>query len=514
MYRGRTLIELTNVNTGRVDKIESHNTFRADNIAAMLKGQSIYMNDVFSWGSYGREPIWKILTGGIHLYDTALDDENDLYAPAGVKMIANGAVDIVSNGYPTELGSWNAAESTVTNDSIQMVWDWTTSQANNTIGSICLTSRQNGLIGVGNYSKTITTSTNYMDGWYRGTGHKDLYDSYGYIIHGNKLIRPSRYSLNTNSSSGVFTYAKSYLNSSNIDLIGVSNLQRSSEFDGSSMTNDIYETKCTATYNTSGYNYIIGPFNLNNKWRWIMSPTEGSGSTPLTIPAGGTITMLDFDGNTETFTQISKTNTSGAPITLHPRYGSIYGYQSYPTYIKFLNENEMLFVSNVVGESYSYAFPKFKGSLYYMNLSTGDAELIETRDGSNNEASSWFWPGKFRATKSSTLNNMSIYMETNSSKRIADGKYVIYGLNKEITSVFDTTLMDLYPINTQNQIGYIGNLSDHVYTCGTGGWSTGDVYTCPTADFNRLATINNISPVTKTSSQTMKVVYTLERADS
>ena len=105
------------------------------------------------------------MVGGILLMEDAITESaNIVQIPAGNKMIGNGAVGIVngSGTAVTELGSYNSAETGwQDNGDYKMTFEWTPSQANGTISSICLTNKAWGYVGEGNASSNsmITQSS-------------------------------------------------------------------------------------------------------------------------------------------------------------------------------------------------------------------------------------------------------------------------------------------------------------------------------------------------------------------
>lgn len=509
MYRGRTLIELTNTNTGRVDKIESHNVFRADNIAKILAPTGMYKNDfenVTRYSNYANEPFWKYLLGGIHLYDQAIDEEAE-YTPAGVKMMANGVVDLTSNGKPTELGSYNSSESSISKNAITMVWDWTTSQANGTIGSVCLVPYDLGLTGIGNGSKTYDSSTLSKLGGNIYTNRLTLGSTNSLPLN-NKLVRISDSgSLTMNTSTGSLPYWTRAYNYRSMDLISDMGNVNTINLSG----NTLYDEYHTISYDTTGYNRFYGPWLLEDRFRWILF-NSGSNSQPDIIGPGGTLHYMDFLVDSETIEYNSATNTSGATITLNPKYNGHYGTNTWPQFLQFLNKDEMLFVANPQYHSYSSVWPKFSGSLYYMNTDTGDSQLVETRTGeSDTSDADWFWYKQVqKAPNSLTVADMN----RNIALKQAPGRYVVGGYYRSTTCVYDVLLNELMPINSMMYNGYIGDINERNFIHMSGGYTDSYPYEVPVCDRNLLCTINNISPVTKTSSQTMKVVYTLEREDT
>ena len=152
--KGKTVFELTDVNTGEVEKYEDCNM--------ITNGLQEFLDPCGSWGIYPfakdsvrTRPVRNTLTGGILLFDGTLDEDvANTYANASVKMVGNGALGISNATNVTELGSYNSTESGVQADgSIKYVYDFLTSQANGTIQSVCLTSKVGGYMGYGNESQ-------------------------------------------------------------------------------------------------------------------------------------------------------------------------------------------------------------------------------------------------------------------------------------------------------------------------------------------------------------------------
>ena len=151
--KGKTVIELTDVNTGKVEKHEDCNM--------ITNGLQEFLDPCGSWGIYPfakdsvrNTSVRNTLTGGILLFDGTLDEDvTNTYANASLKMVGNGALGISNGTSVTELGSYNSTESGVQADgSIKYVYDFLTSQANGTIQSVCLTSKVGGYMGYGNES--------------------------------------------------------------------------------------------------------------------------------------------------------------------------------------------------------------------------------------------------------------------------------------------------------------------------------------------------------------------------
>jgi hypothetical protein len=148
--KGKTTFELTDVNTGKVEVIEDANMI-TNGIEDFLNSYGIFANNLFKDSNFRATEAYNLLTSGLLLFDTALDENvTNTFMPAGVKMIGNGAKGISNSGEVLELGSYNASESGLQVDgSIKYVYDFSTQQANGSIACACLTSNAGGYIGMG-----------------------------------------------------------------------------------------------------------------------------------------------------------------------------------------------------------------------------------------------------------------------------------------------------------------------------------------------------------------------------
>lgn len=184
--KGRTIFELTDVNTGEVERYEDCNM--------ITNGLQEFFDPCGSWGIYPfavdsvrNSRVRNNFTAGLLLFDNKLDEDvTNTYANASVKMVGNGALGISNSGSGTELGSYNSTESGVQEDgSIKYVYDFLTSQANGTIQSVCLTSKVGGYMGYGNESQKRVydaglKNTDYQNNVYKFTNFLNL-GNYFYV---------------------------------------------------------------------------------------------------------------------------------------------------------------------------------------------------------------------------------------------------------------------------------------------------------------------------------------------
>lgn len=167
--KGYCKIELTDVKTGRVE-VDEHDNM----ITKALKyfyGKGGFTNPSAMNASILRSDALYYMLGGVMCLDTALTESDEVVrVPAGVKMTANGARDQLNSGNPSELGSFNQNESGWQQDgSLKMVWDWTQSQGNGDIKSVCLSSVYGGFNGIGNPSNTSKANPWTISNWNSAT---------------------------------------------------------------------------------------------------------------------------------------------------------------------------------------------------------------------------------------------------------------------------------------------------------------------------------------------------------
>ena len=176
--KGQTTIELKNVKTGAVERYVDNNMM-TNAITEIFKTRGLMMNNGFS-----QDNLVKACLGGILLFDNTLTENvNNVFPPTSVTMVGNGAMNVVSTDDVTEMGSYNSNESGWQNDgSFLAVYDFSTSQANGTIASVCLTSDMCGYIGFGNQTSNKRKATTRNIREYSGNDNNTVYSVGGYII--------------------------------------------------------------------------------------------------------------------------------------------------------------------------------------------------------------------------------------------------------------------------------------------------------------------------------------------
>ncbi len=183
--KGKTIIELKD-KSGHVDRYVDHNML-TNALSYFMKQGGMTNPTAFNVSDIRTNAIEMLLGGVLLLDDTITEDVANVRVPAGIEMVANGAVNVTNSDVPTELGSYNSVESGWQQDgTLKMVWDWTTSQGNGTIKSVCLTSKYMGLRGLGNADGRASNSLTM--GSYNSINSYSGYSGSAIGMTGNTLI--------------------------------------------------------------------------------------------------------------------------------------------------------------------------------------------------------------------------------------------------------------------------------------------------------------------------------------
>lgn len=144
MLKGKSVIELTNVKTGEVERYENPNI--------ITDGVQKYINALFRFGGHSTSTVmWKEIFGGIRLYDNNLEAVASNYLHPSVDVAKlTGYASITqkpSSTTDTMRGNLNTDETKALENGVQIVYDFATSEANGQIGCCCLTTDFGGQCG-------------------------------------------------------------------------------------------------------------------------------------------------------------------------------------------------------------------------------------------------------------------------------------------------------------------------------------------------------------------------------
>lgn len=153
--RGTMVLELTDENTGEVERIEETNMVtNAVNHILGLNPLGIFYaasgeyDSRLIWNSY-LLPICPNMIGGILLFSSALEeDAENIYVGSGNLPVAYASNDVNATA-DTARGSLNLTESKALDNGYKFVWEFTPSQGNGTITAVALTSALGGPVPMG-----------------------------------------------------------------------------------------------------------------------------------------------------------------------------------------------------------------------------------------------------------------------------------------------------------------------------------------------------------------------------
>ena len=167
--KGVTTIELTDVNTGKTKVVKKENMV-TNAISKLVNNRGKFQvpllsKDFFSYaGSFSTKRIVEYAFGGLMVLDTPLNDNPDDYSiPSNANCICYGT-DKANTGTNNMLGSYNTHESGIQEDgSMRFVWDFQTNQANGTFSSVCLVPLTTAYMGWNNkYDEFDNSLRNYV----------------------------------------------------------------------------------------------------------------------------------------------------------------------------------------------------------------------------------------------------------------------------------------------------------------------------------------------------------------
>lgn len=217
LYHGHTTIELKNIRTGSRERIESDNEFTLG-IKQFLQSSGACVNSPFDDSNWRNLPLYQSLLGGILLFDKAIEKVDNKFPtvmPAGTKMVANAAYSYQNSSEVTEMGTFNANESSFNSTGLTFVYDWSTDQAvsGENIECVCLTSNVGGYIGYGNSISNVAhvTKPYGIDSYQQGT---EIPETTGFVSIKGDFV----YSLAKDSENNVYNIVKRNIAVDTLDI--------------------------------------------------------------------------------------------------------------------------------------------------------------------------------------------------------------------------------------------------------------------------------------------------------
>ena len=115
--KGHTLIQLTDVNTGKIEKVEDNNMITNALNYYLASAGMMDISNSLAYSQVRNYPLWQSLLGGILLFDRKIEESSETVVPPyDAIMVANGSYKLSNNSEVTELGSFNETESGIQED--------------------------------------------------------------------------------------------------------------------------------------------------------------------------------------------------------------------------------------------------------------------------------------------------------------------------------------------------------------------------------------------------------------
>jgi len=473
--KGHTIIELKDVVTGKVEKIEKDNLVTN----AVQEFLSLWQ-PILGWGAIAQYfmPLYRKFFGGLYIFDTAqVESAANTFLPnAATAKLVGYAGDAATDGNDPKRGSFNFAESEELVNGFKFVWDFGTSEANGTIASLSLTHPIAGYHGYhyhpeyalgGNASNTGNTPGNYKGmGWSSSTSSDGILNIGSYAIGANDPTAPSSHTWEAQMYK--FTLSPQNIN---WKACGAS-YNETNAFEGNIKTNNI---NLKSLYGKKEFS------------RTSVTNTGQPYNDAVAFEVGSEIVLVwTYSSNS---IQVNKYDKDTLALT--------------DTYISDIHDATGKYVRNIRGNSCTGAAYR-NGCLYFIGYDSGDAanQGYVIRFNLSTKAATVLTP-KFTITQSSTSGTLYchafVYKDVNGN--IYAGGYVIDNNDNYIENDLanpGTGYNDWRSFLADNY-GYMQIPSSN------------SPYFYPNLQY--LATINNLaSPVIKTSSKVMKVTYTLTEA--
>lgn len=162
MLKGTMKIELTDVYSGETETVLEQNMV-TNALSEIFKPLGLSKSSDKMLNSYA--PYYQTLLGGLLLFDSAIDEnEEQLFPNADNRLIGCGVYGEQNNTTGTSRGGYNQTESELNMKErfMKYVYDFTTSQANGTIASVCLTHKNGGYTSYGSNNAITGTDTSIM----------------------------------------------------------------------------------------------------------------------------------------------------------------------------------------------------------------------------------------------------------------------------------------------------------------------------------------------------------------
>uniref|UniRef100_UPI004055A79E hypothetical protein n=1 Tax=Acetatifactor sp. TaxID=1872090 RepID=UPI004055A79E len=464
MIKGKTRIELTNVNTGEVEVIEKENMIT--NALQYIFNPLGYIKT--SSTMYGSSFVnyYATLTGGLLLLDrTVTEDAKNIFLDTSVGLTGCAVFDQQNSSDQTLRGNYNATETEidVVNRTIKYVYDFDTAEANGTIASVALTHAYGGYSNRGCAEEPVREEYPFFMNI--GSGSLKLSSSSAGISAYDRTLSYSTYGANYKwifliDATKDMVYYFSIESTTSITIRGYrANINTVSLFDTPSTGRTLLFEKNIVFSTAISQQYFSYNYDEEAEKLYIISGANNN------VSNGGAFTITEIDvANDYAVTQYAMTNKTGVTLRMF-----------------FSRDNTMCY------DGYIYLMP-YSGTYNIYREEIGNSANVQKIDTVVRQC----WPlwakdkRLYFGNPTSYSPSWALYIvETDSfTLKYPEGKYL-----------YDSTSRQFVPVK--------GVPMTYFMSCGTSDGTFG-----MRTDY--LATINNLeSAVVKTADKTMKITYTL-----
>lgn len=302
------------------------------------------------------------LLGGIMLLNDTLDEDADItHIPAGVQMIANGALGTTNTGTPYELGSCSAIATETgwqADGSYLQTYRWDENHGNcpsgQSIKSVVLTSKAMGYCGCGNQSGASASGSDLFNSYYGSISTYRLGPAgSSYITAHVSIVNSEAYYLDLSDiGNNKVTINKCRIPTRKVNLKG--STSSPVILDTQEVTISDSDLASALVHISYGRVYGARYYDAYNHF-WIFNVPE-SGSTWGT---NYTQYLWDFDVTTGTATKYTILNASGD--TLH---GMLC-----PVFVDTTSGTTVFFIDGYQNSGSSYS--KTPGTIYKFEIASG-----------------------------------------------------------------------------------------------------------------------------------------------
>lgn len=457
MLKGRTKIELTDVNTGTVQTVEEDNL--VTNAFADLCKPVCEIGPLPLHAIVGSGRVCETAFGGIMLFDSALnEDPADYLIPADVEVTGYAEYNTVYNDVNTQKGSFNKPESGLQEDgSYQFVYDFATNQANGVIGSVCLVPAGAASLGFGTKIYDGITNKGYINDTYVGSTLYGKYlerSNYSFLFTEENMIYGVYF--DSELSKGIMKIDSYHFYNS----IGITDIPN-----GEQKKIETLSVKIPETADTGGNYAFLGGYYENGVFTMFLT----AGGINVSVKNGEDIFYYRFDvKNGFSAKRYSVRNTTGEDIYLKMSYA-----------VSFIHSNYL-------------AVKGYSGDYYLISLKDAtDCRKLLFEDGT---------PFKGAGNYAHILNGVT------EEYGVLIANYNVHIVNFKKATVFQIQGGGF--TGSERNYGYhfcYNNMIKYfLYNNG------GKMFIRQTINPYLLMTKNNLStPILKTASQSMKITYTL-----